>query len=109
MWGTAYEQGEAQGKLLGPVVKGFIDATWMYLEDQVEEVVKHVPAWLARMIANDGLDIELYDCVLAQSLFYCRRPKEPVHLTRENDNDGLLHEFSELESKQITVSTVLHQ
>ena len=58
---------------------------------------------------NDGLDIELYDCVLAQSLFYCRRPKEPVHLTRENDNDGLLHEFSELESKQITVSTVLHQ
>jgi hypothetical protein len=64
---------------------------------------------------NDGLDIDYYDCVLAQSLFYCRRPRQTINLTRDNDtfsceqNDGQLHRFSELRSNNVTVDTVLHQ
>ena len=64
---------------------------------------------------NDGLDSQQYDCVLAQSLLYCRRPKDPINLTRDNDNQscaqngGQLHRFSELQLKNITVSIALHQ
>ena len=64
---------------------------------------------------NDGLDIEYYDCVLVSSLFYCRRPKEPIDLTRDNrttdcqGNDGKRHRFSELQSNNTTVSPILHQ
>ena len=59
MWGSSYEQGEAQGKLLGPTVVQFIDDTWEYLEDQVEGVLKAVPKWLAEKIADVGLDAAL--------------------------------------------------
>ena len=64
---------------------------------------------------NDGIDIEFYDCVQIQSLFYCRRPKQPINLTRDNDtdecehNDGQLHTFSELRSNNISVDILLHQ
>ena len=64
---------------------------------------------------HDGLDIEAYDCALAQSLLYCRRPRESIDLLRDNDthsceqNDGQLHRFSALRSKNITVSAVLRQ
>ena len=64
---------------------------------------------------NDGLSVEFFDCVLVQSLLYCRRPEEPFDLSRENDitlchlNGGQLHRFSELHSKNISVSTVLHR
>ena len=65
---------------------------------------------------NDAPSIEYYDCVLVQSsLLYCRRPKEPINLTRDNQstkcelNGGRLHRFSELRSKNISVSTVLHR
>ena len=64
---------------------------------------------------KDGLGVEFYDCVLVHSLFYCRRPEQPFDLIRENDttvchnNGGLLHRFSQLHSKNITVSTILHR
>ena len=64
---------------------------------------------------NEGVDIEYYDCVLAQSLFYCRRPREPINLTRDDDillcehNDGQLHRFSALRSNNVTVRTIFHQ
>ena len=65
---------------------------------------------------NDALAIESYDCVLAQSsLFYCRRPSEPIDLLRDNHttecelNGGRLHHFSDLRSKNISVSAVLHR
>jgi hypothetical protein len=64
---------------------------------------------------NDGLDIESYDCVLVQSLLYCRRPKEPIDLFRDSDttacqhNSGEVHIFDELQSKNISISTILHQ
>ena len=65
---------------------------------------------------NDGFDIESYDCVLGKaSLVYCRRPREPTDLTRDNDtkectqNGGRVHRFSELRSKNISTSTIVHQ
>ena len=65
---------------------------------------------------NDALSIESYDCVLVNSsLFYCRRPSEPIDLFRDKQstecqfNDGRLHRFSELRSKNISISTILHQ
>ena len=64
---------------------------------------------------NDGLAIEYYDCVFVSPFFYCRRPREPTNLIRENDtlscqrNGGQVHRFSELHSKNINISTVLHQ
>ena len=64
---------------------------------------------------TDGLDIEYYDCVLAQSLFYCRRPRQPMSLTRDADslscvqNGGQLHHFRELRSNNTSTSRVLHQ
>ena len=64
---------------------------------------------------EDGFDIEFYDCFHVQSLLYCRRPKEPISLARDNDNNscqdngGKRYHFSELRSKNITVKTLIHQ
>lgn len=66
---------------------------------------------------NDGLDIEGYECVNVQSsLSYCRRRREPVNLTRgDNDtqscvqNGGEMHLFSELRLKNIAINTLQHQ
>ena len=64
---------------------------------------------------DDGLIIEFYDCVRVQSLDYCRRPEDPINLIRDNDNSscedngGKLRHFSELQSKNITASTLLQQ
>ena len=63
---------------------------------------------------EDGRSIEYYDCVIAQSLLYCRRPEATINLSRENDtelckqNGGRLHHFNELQSNNTTVSTILH-
>ena len=67
---------------------------------------------------NDDLKIEFYDCIrdVRSSLDYCRRPREPIDLVRENDtrsscrdNGGELYRFSELRSKNISIPTILHQ
>ena len=64
---------------------------------------------------NDGLDIQFYDCVRIQSLDYCRRPRGPINLTRDNDtqsceyNAGTVHRFSELRSENITVDTLVQR
>ena len=64
---------------------------------------------------NDGLDIESFDCVRLQSLEYCRRPQNPINLTRDNDTNtctvaaGKVHRFSELRSKNISVDTLVQQ
>ena len=63
----------------------------------------------------DGLQLEFYDCVLFQSLYYCRRPTLPINLTRDHYpescqiNGGQLHTFSELRAKRINTSIILHQ
>jgi hypothetical protein len=59
VWGSSLDQGRAQGEMLGPTIKTFIDETWQYLEGQVEEVLKHVPLWLAKLITDLGLDAAL--------------------------------------------------
>ena len=66
---------------------------------------------------NDHRDVQFYDCVRlhSSSLDYCRRPKEPTHLERDNharecqNNAGQLHRFSELRSKNISMTTILHR
>ncbi|CAF1179138.1 unnamed protein product [Didymodactylos carnosus] len=64
---------------------------------------------------NDVFDIESYDCLRVQSsLVYCLRPREPIDVTRDSDtngceqNGGRLHRFSELRTKNISLSTILH-
>ena len=63
----------------------------------------------------DGDNLESFDCVLAHSLFYCRRPKQLMNLTRDKDieacekNGGRLHRFSELRLKNISISSILHR
>ena len=64
---------------------------------------------------EDGLQVEYYDCFLVQSLSYCRRPNQPIDLIRDNDtsscqqNGGVLHQFSELQSNKTMISAILHQ
>lgn len=64
---------------------------------------------------KDGYSIESYDCALVYSLPYCRRPTQPIDLVRDDDakaceqNSGNCHSFSALRSRNISVSTVLHQ
>lgn len=64
---------------------------------------------------NDGLEVEFYYCVFVQSLFYCRRPHQPLNLIRDNDNttchdnSGKRHRFSEIQAKNISINTILHQ
>ena len=64
---------------------------------------------------EDGLNIQFYDCVRLQSLHYCRRPKDPINLKRDNDthlcekNDGRERRFSELRLNNISANTILHQ
>ena len=64
---------------------------------------------------NDALDIEFYDCLRLQSLDYCRRPRQPINLTRENDTDqcvqngGQLHNFRELRSNNTGVAILIQR
>ena len=64
---------------------------------------------------QDGLSVEYYDCVTVESLSYCRRPEEPINLTRDSDtlacqnNGGKLRHFPELKSTQDQLSEILHQ
>ena len=64
---------------------------------------------------HDGTEIEFFDCVLVESLWYCRRPTKPMRLTRDEDisacvqNGGTAHRFSDLRSKGTNVSTILHE
>ena len=64
---------------------------------------------------KDGLAVESYDCVLDHSLYYCRRPQQPIELIRDNDttscqhNGGKLWRFNQLQSNRVNVSTILHQ
>ena len=59
---------------------------------------------------HDGLALEYYDCVLIQSLHYCRRPASPINLTRDHDfttcelNGGVLHRFSHLHSQHTSTA-----
>jgi hypothetical protein len=64
---------------------------------------------------EDRQSIEYYDCVIVQSLLYCRRPRTTINIARDHDtelceqNGGQLHHFSELRSNQTNISDALHQ
>ena len=62
----------------------------------------------------DSPSVELYDCILYDSLSYCRRPTAPMALKRSKNttqcyHNGIKHSFSQLREKNISVSTVLHK
>ena len=62
----------------------------------------------------DSSSVELYDCILHESLFYCRRPTEPIVLNRNNStiqcyHNGNVHYFSRLRTNNVSISTVLHK
>jgi hypothetical protein len=63
---------------------------------------------------QDGHSIEFYDCLMAESIWYCRRPESPIDLVRDNDtalcqkNFGKPHLFSQLRTLGVNISTVLH-
>ena len=64
---------------------------------------------------HDGVSVQFYDCIFVRSLPYCRRPVQPITLTRDNDtescekNSGTVHSMGELRSTMVNVSTVLHE
>jgi isopenicillin-N N-acyltransferase-like protein len=59
VYGTAYEMGFAHGSLMKPQVQVMINATWAYMVEQVTSNLNFLPAWLADLIATEGLDVAL--------------------------------------------------
>ena len=65
---------------------------------------------------HDGPNIEHYDCLHIDSLPYCRRPRLPINLNRNDGhfscnqtNGGILHRFSDLRANNVSISTILHR
>lgn len=61
VWGTPYQRGFAHGSLFKDgTAKKFIQDVWQYMANQVENAVdNYLPAWLADIVANLGLDAAL--------------------------------------------------
>lgn len=51
--------GIAHGTLLKQQLNQCMPAIWAYLESQVEDILKAVPEWLAKIIADEGLSAAL--------------------------------------------------
>ena len=51
--------GYAHGTLLKAQLNKFIPTLWAYLESQVVQILKMLPEWLAKILANEGLDAAL--------------------------------------------------
>jgi len=58
VYGTPYEMGLAQGKLLRNTTE-FLNRVWKYFEETVEKVLPTLPPWLAQLISDIGLDLAL--------------------------------------------------
>lgn len=77
VWGTAYEKGEAQGQLLGTRMMQFMQDTWTYLEDQIENGINQyasLPKWLEKMVR-----VSCCFCIFAIYLFHFRPEHVPRH------------------------------
>ena len=59
LYGTPYEQGRAHGALLPARVRAMVNATWAYFKAQVEAQLGGLPAWLADLVAEVGLEAAL--------------------------------------------------
>ncbi|CAF1528134.1 unnamed protein product [Rotaria sordida] len=63
---------------------------------------------------EDSFQAEFYDCINHQGLLYCRRPVEPITLQRANQTGqcyygGKVHSFASLQSRNISINTILHE
>ncbi len=60
----------------------------------------------------DSLSVQFYDCLFHQSVFYCRRPLEPVSLQRNalhwTCHEGIQYSFHFLKQNNITMNEILH-
>src|SRR4051812_39418779 len=59
VWGSGYDAGFAQGQLHKSRLPNFLNDVWSYLESQVVTGIDKelpLPAWLAKAIADFGLD-----------------------------------------------------
>ena len=61
----------------------------------------------------DSSSVEFYDCIYHDYLFYCRRPREPISLNRDNDtvechHGGQRYSFADLRRDNVNASTILH-
>lgn len=59
VWGTPYEMGFAHGTLLKKELQTLWPTLWKYLESQVEDILKSLPEWLAKILAQEGLAVTL--------------------------------------------------
>eukprot|EP01112_Ceratiomyxa_fruticulosa_P015062 TRINITY_DN4384_c0_g2_i2.p1 TRINITY_DN4384_c0_g2~~TRINITY_DN4384_c0_g2_i2.p1 ORF type:complete len:435 (-),score=78.13 TRINITY_DN4384_c0_g2_i2:66-1370(-) len=59
VWGTPYQMGTAHGTLLKSELNVMMPDLWSYLVSQVSEIMSKVPEWIAKIIANAGLDAAL--------------------------------------------------
>jgi isopenicillin-N N-acyltransferase-like protein len=59
LYGSSYEMGYAHGSLLKDELNEFIPRLWAYLEKQVTSILQSLPDWLAKLIADFGLDAGL--------------------------------------------------
>lgn len=77
LWGTPYDMGYAHGQLFGSIATNVSNAVWGYFEEQVTSNLTFLPAWLADLIANYGLEVALD--VIAD----LTAPSTPVHFLQE--------------------------
>jgi len=59
VWGSnAYEMGLAQGQLLGPVLREFVERSWIYLKSNAVQAMTddRVPLWAKSLIAEHGME-----------------------------------------------------
>lgn len=77
LWGTPYELGFAHGQLFNDIAANVSQQVWAYMESQVTEYLTFLPAWLADLIANFGLDVAL------DTLAALDAPSTPAHFLEE--------------------------
>ena len=63
---------------------------------------------------EDNLSVEFFDCILHEGSSYCRRPSQPMNLTRNHtewhcDNNGTPHSFLSLKNKDANVTVIIHE
>ena len=65
--------------------------------------------------SENGKSVEFYDCLIIESLSYCRHPEESQDLIRNSQivscekNGGKMHLFLHLHSTNVTSNRILHE
>ena len=63
---------------------------------------------------EDDQSLELFDCIYHANQFFCRRPTDPVALTRDQItwqcwHQGQIRRFGDLQMANISATTILHE